>query len=302
MGTPHRKHSFNCFTQLYLIHLLQALIMLLPVATFAFYQWTLHDSWASVLLSVLFLFVVLAAVAIPSFLAIRTARREGPDALHAHSSQLIAHGPLHAAYRPSRWYTSLVFVALLLLRSIFIAFAKSNAMVQVVLLLATEALFFVALCVLKPHPTRGADVFAGYLSLTRVVATGLLVAFVPALGVRPIPRVAIGLVVILLYAVATIVTFVNVTIHLLGPLFRRSSTIPRRQASDMTLVDEKNAGKEKTQRPASGATWSSGLTPFADTPTSSSFHDPESRHSTHSLAPSASDPDPFSRDRRSAVV
>jgi hypothetical protein len=271
--------------------------LLLPTATFAFYQWTLRDSWASVLLSVLFLLVVLAAVGVPSFLITRTARREGPDALHAHPSQLIAHGPLHAAYRPARWYTSLVLFSVLLLRALFTAFAQSNALVQIVLLLVTEVLFFVALCVLKPHPTRGADVFAGYLGLTRVVATGLLVAFVPSFGVRPIPRVVIGVIVIVLYSIAVIVAFVNVVVHLVGPVFRRGSAA-RHQASGMPLVDEKDSAMTPTSgRPASGVTWASGMSPF-ESPVSSPFQP----HAPYPLTHSHSDSDSSTRYTHSTAV
>jgi hypothetical protein len=271
----------------------QTLIVFLPIVTFAFYQWTLKDSWASVLLSVLFLLVILGSIILPSFLTTRLARRKGPDALHAHPKHLIAHGPLHAHYRPERWYAFLPVLGALFLRSLFIAFAAGSAMAQVILLLVTEVFLFVTLCVLKPHPTRGADVFAGYLSLSRIFATGLFIAFVPSLGVKPIPRVVIGIIVALIYSVAVVVSFFNIVLHLGIVSFFRRSQIPRRQPSDLPLVGEKDI----TPGTASVDTT---LSPFAESPVAASpFRDPEVREAQQHYRSSS---DPFTRDHRTDVV
>jgi hypothetical protein len=203
------------------------------------------------------LLVILGSIILPSFLTTRLARRKGPDALHAHPKHLIAHGPLHAHYRPERWYTFLPVLGALFLRSLFIAFAAGSAMAQVILLLVTEVFLFVTF------------------------------------GVKPIPRVVIGIIVALIYSVAVVVSFFNIVLHLGLISFFRRSQIPRRQPSDLPLVGEKDV----TPGTASVDTT---LSPFAESPVAASpFRDPEVRE-THQHYRSSSDP--FTRDHRTDVV
>jgi hypothetical protein len=287
------------------------MIVFLPIVTFALYQWTLaKDSWVPIFFSVIILLAVLAGIALPSFSTIRLARREGPEGLHADADQLISHGPLHASYRPARWYTFIPTLAALFLRSLFIAVIQNNAMVQAILILVTEILLFITLCILKPHPMRGNDIFQGYLSLTRVFGAGLLLAFVPSMHVKPIPRVAIGIVLALIWSVAVVTLFVNILLHFgLFSAFRRT---PQRSDSGVPLVDEK--GDVSPTSVMSRSTLPSAVyrdSSVVESPVTSPFRDPDmasrsfshsySHSHSHSLTHSRNSSDPFARDSRTAV-
>jgi hypothetical protein len=243
------------------------MILFFPVAVFTFYQWTLRDSWASTLLSVLFFLGIIGALVYPLVSLTKRARREGAESLHADAEHLIAHGPLHASYRIPRWYAFMPVLAALFLRSL-------------------EVMLFISFCVLKPHPTRKNDIFQGYLALSKAVATGLLIAFVPSLGVKPIPRVVIGIIIALIYSVAIVVTFINIVLHLgIFSIFRRT---PPRSRSEAQLVGEKDV-MSPTSATRSPMSMDSSLSPFVDTPSAiTSFGDVESSGHGHSRAPSDS--------------
>ena len=159
----------------------------MPLLIFIFYQWTLKDSWLSIFLSVLTLLALLAAIGWPTFTTLRLAKRRGgaselyaPDEKH-----LLVNAPLYAQYRVQRYYFFLVTLVAMVLRAIFIAFAKNSAAAQIALIVTLEGLVVISYIVLKPYPTRGGDVYGTYLAIVRLVCSGLMIAFLPSLNVSP---------------------------------------------------------------------------------------------------------------------
>ncbi len=100
------------------------------------------------------------------------------------------------------------------MRGIIVGFADSNGLAQVILLLILELALLNATVFLKPHETRGGDVLAVTLAVARVIAAGMLFAFVPKFEVKPIPRVAIGIITAVLFSIMVILMFVNVLVNL----------------------------------------------------------------------------------------
>jgi len=101
----------------------------------------------------------------------------------------------------------------LLFRAVLIAFVKRSGIAQLALLLLTEIAIFLLGAVLKPRHTKGSNILGGYLAFTRVFAVGLMFAFLLPVGVKPIPRVVIGCVVIVLFTVAFLVLTFNLLWH-----------------------------------------------------------------------------------------
>ena len=94
---------------------------------------------------------------------------------------------------------------------------------QVIVLVILEGLLFISIIVLKPYKTRKADILAGYLAIVRLVCTGLMIAFLPSLGVKAITRVAIGLVIAVIFSVTVVVMFFNTLWNILQPLISRKN-------------------------------------------------------------------------------
>ncbi|KAF5321506.1 hypothetical protein D9619_001350 [Psilocybe cf. subviscida] len=191
-----------------------ALVMALPLYVFIFFQWTLKDSWLTIFLAVISFLAISASLIYSSYLTLRTARLESPSALYARKSpQLNRYGPLYAKYRLQRYYFFVSLLAAFLVRSIAISFAKHSGEAQLALLIITELALVVGHILLKPARTRGGDVFWTYLAITRLVCTGLLIAFLEKIALSPIPRVVIGFVVMIIWSVCVLVMFGNIFWH-----------------------------------------------------------------------------------------
>ncbi|KAI0074157.1 TRP-domain-containing protein [Panus rudis PR-1116 ss-1] len=235
------------------------LVILLPVLVFAFYQWTLKDSWVSVLFSVILLIAVLGALGYACFVHFRRYRageleeeRGGPSPVE----------PLTAPYRTPRAYYVYVVLVAILAKSLITAFAKAHGMIQAILILVIEFLLFVSLIIAKPHPTRGSDVLSGYLNLTRLVCTGLTIAFAESIGLAPIPRVAIGIVIAVIFSVSVVVMFFNVLVNLgLWALFRRALGLGRRQEGARSLSSMPSSGSQSSLEKGSKTNEKTYITP-----------------------------------------
>ncbi|KAI0644756.1 TRP-domain-containing protein [Trametes meyenii] len=203
-----------------------ALLSALPIQVFTFYQWTLKDSWLAVLLSV-FLLIALMAIILPSaFFAVRASL---PTARWSDSSTPLSVAPFTAPYRDSRVYYVIPLLTIMLVKALVTAFAHTHGMVQAVFFVVLESLLLLCIIVLKPYHTRRADIFMGYLCITRLVCSGLMIAFAESLAVQPIPRVAIGAVAAVIFSVACAVLFVNLLVNMgLWRLFKYAVCCGRR--------------------------------------------------------------------------
>lgn len=187
--------------------------MFSPIMIFAFYQWTLKDSWLSILLSVIAFLAIVGLVSYSALLTIRLALRSTPDALYADDDQLASRGPLYAQYRVPRYYFFLPITIASVIKALVVAFAKGNGEAQIIVLVTVEGLLVLSHFILRPTKTRGGDVFSSFLAIVRLVCMGLMIAFIERLGVAPIPRVIIGFVITVIFSVTVIITILNLVTH-----------------------------------------------------------------------------------------
>jgi Transient receptor potential (TRP) ion channel len=176
------------------------------MVTFALYQWTLKDSWLSTLISAIVFVVVLGMVGCAAFRVLLFGRR---SSLWLLAEDLPAHEPLYGQYRVPRYYFFVLPLLSTFLRAILIAAAKNNGIVQIVIVVCIELFLLLSHIVLRPGKTRRADVLSIFLSTIRFVAAGLLVAFIVPVDLPPIPRVVIGIIVLVLFSIAVAVMFLN---------------------------------------------------------------------------------------------
>ncbi|THU87706.1 TRP-domain-containing protein [Dendrothele bispora CBS 962.96] len=233
------RSSFFSYVRAWSLRL--GMIMFFPILIFAFYQWTLKDSWLSILFSVVAFLGVLCVVWYPIILVVRVIRRSGSSALYSDAEVVEWSAPLYWQYRTERYYFFAIMLAATFLRALFISAARSSGIVQLVLTLVVEIAIFVGLLVLKPHKTRGADVFSTYLAIIRVVCTGLMFAFVESFQVQAIPRVAIGIVIAVIFSITILVVIFNLVLHSgLDRFWKRdiSSRSPSRQESADTMLEK----------------------------------------------------------------
>ena len=78
-----------------------------------------------------------------------------------------------------------------------------------------ELLIFGTIIVFRPGHTRGSDVLSLFLSIVRISTTAALIPFVnDPIGLDPIPRVVVGIVIAIVCSVGIIVLFVNFFVNL----------------------------------------------------------------------------------------
>ncbi|KAF8647083.1 hypothetical protein AX16_006917 [Volvariella volvacea WC 439] len=205
------------------------LIMSFPLIMFAFYQWTLGDSWLASFIAAITFVIVFGFLGYLAFILFRLGRTgsdldshhldsdnaQSPASAHAHafSSRLYSSSiirslrvlPLYGLFKPpTHSLFSLFLLPVPLFRSVFISFSKSNGIVQISALLFIELLLLLSYPILRPYRERKDNVFAGIIALGRVACMGAMVAFVEQLGVAAITRVIVGFVISVVWAVMVV--------------------------------------------------------------------------------------------------
>ncbi|OJT11511.1 hypothetical protein TRAPUB_11969 [Trametes pubescens] len=208
-GIERFRSTYPAFAQAW--GLRAALLCALPILVFTFNQWTLKDSWLAVLLSVFLLLGLMAIILPAAFFAVRSSL---PTARWSDRRAPASVAPFTAPYRESRVYYVIALLTVMVVKALVTAFGFAHGIAQAIIFVVLEALLLGCIIVLKPYPTRRADVLMGYLCITRLVCSGLMIAFAESLAVQPIPRVAIGAVTAVIFSVACVVMFFNILVNI----------------------------------------------------------------------------------------
>ncbi|WVR07678.1 hypothetical protein IAU60_004720 [Kwoniella sp. DSM 27419] len=240
------------------------LIGFFPIFIFAFWQFRLGDSGLSIFFAVFGILLVLAPLAVVFILSAIKHRRSSSTApgispLYTSYRWFHSVGVLYRAYRQKfHFFWFLPLVLAMIARAGFIAFGPNNAWAQVIGNVVVEFLVLIALIACRPHKDRKGDWITTVLSIFRLIAFGLLIAFIPSIGVKPIPRAVIGFVIIVAFGLPVVLLFFGLFWNLgYGYLWRKHTyriedglEVERFVASDddssvqpaMTQVDPAVAG------------------------------------------------------------
>lgn len=227
---------------------IQALGLATPLTTFIFYQWTLRDSWLSVLFSVISLLALSAAIIYPSVRTCQLVRNDSPSALYRPSRHFSRFSSLYARYRQERYWFFIPVLSAVVLRSIFIAFAKSSGPAQVALMIVVELGLVLSHFVLKPSSSRASHVFTTYLAVTRFVCTIMMIAFLEDLQVMAIPRVVVGIAIALIWIASFFVVVGNIAWNIVLSIRRRSASATSSDSSSKESMIEKGGGNSMSTR------------------------------------------------------
>lgn len=240
------------------------LVFLFPILIFSFYQWTVgrNDSWLSILLSVLcILWTTVPLIIAFVWTVIRGKQREYGepyDISPLFSRFRLYHsvGMIYRQFKQKRhfwWFAplALAYVA----QAAFVGFAQHSAWAQVIGLLVIEFIVFVSYIVWRPHKDVKGDLLEIFLSFCRLAAFGLLIAFIPSVGVKAIIRTIIGFVIIVLFGIPTILLFFGLLFNLggssrcllAGPR-PRALTLPPLRSSLRLLVPPQQAPRGRRCR------------------------------------------------------
>jgi len=272
--------------------LTQGLLLLSPVSILSFYQWTLRDSWLSILLSVITFLSTLSLVLYPALVTLRLAYRMGSPDILSDPPYIASNAPLYGQYRPERFYFFLPLLFASVLRAAIIAFVNKSGEAQVILLIILEGSILIAYLVLHPCKRKKDDVFSSFLAAIRLACTGLMVAFVEHLDINPIPRVVIGVIIAVILSIALLVTYLNLLIDCgIHRLWNRSTPIiSHSSGNDLMAESGHGSSSDYIGRPINP-------TPEHSVPLDSEFLQPYPATPTDTERPSA-----YGRDSATLTV
>lgn len=229
-----------------------SLILFIPLTVLSFYQYTLKDAWLPIFLSVISLLSLYGFLAYSAYKCISLTRRCNTWALYTQSDHLTSFGPLYAQYKESRWWFFFVTLFALLIKFIFIAFAEDSGIAQVIGLLLIEIFFMLPTVLLRPHERNFGRVVNIFLCAVRILNTGLLFAFVETFNVKAIPRVAIGIVLAVVWSIAILVLFFNLIFNIFVMLLKisRGHIDAGRRLSSREEKSEESLAEKGDARPS----------------------------------------------------
>lgn len=186
------------------------LIWFLPVWIFGFYQFKIGDSGLAIFFAVFAILLTLVPLAVAFVLSILRARKPSSTAptispLYTSYRWFHSVGMLYRAYRQKFhffWFAPLVLA--MIARAAFIAFGPASAWAQVIGNVVIELIVLILFIACRPHKDRKGDWLSPILSLCRLIAFGLLIAFIPSLDIDPIVRTIIGIVEFAVFGIPTI--------------------------------------------------------------------------------------------------
>jgi hypothetical protein len=208
---------------------------------------------------------------------------------------------LYGQYRVQRYYFFVIPLIAMFIRAILIASAKNNGTAQTVIVVCVELFLLLSHVVLKPGKTRRADILCVFLSVIRLVTSGLLVAFIVPVALTPIPRVVVGIIVLVLFSIAVVVMFFNALwnlglrrlwSHQRFDVLRSRGSSSQGSLEKMTEKDVERGNSNGTSRPLNPTPTHGGppVDPAMNapdalsqvTPTTTDADEPSSAHSSNS--------------------
>ncbi|TPX14456.1 uncharacterized protein E0L32_005420 [Thyridium curvatum] len=117
--------------------------------------------------------------------------------VHKDQAYVKRFGWLSARYRRTRWWFFVYYLAYQLIRAAFIGGAGASPLAQVYGLLVVEIVAFVVIAKLDPFEgSRNTALAVWMLSISKVVTTGLSIAFLPAFNLNRIIATVLGVIII----------------------------------------------------------------------------------------------------------
>ncbi|KAF4448132.1 hypothetical protein F53441_8448 [Fusarium austroafricanum] len=122
-----------------------------------------------------------------------------PERPKAHQDEpyIKRYGWLSARYRLSRWWFFTVYLAYQFIRACFIGGGRASPLAQVYGLFIFEALALAVIIKLKPFEgSRNTTAAIWLLSISKIITTGLSIAFLRTLGLSRVAATAIGMIIL----------------------------------------------------------------------------------------------------------
>lgn len=133
--------------------------------------------------------------------------------VHQDDQYLGRFGWLSARYRRTRWWYFAYYLGYQFFRACFVGAAVNSPLAQIYGLLVYEIVAFVIVAILDPFEgARNTALGVWMLSITKIVTTGLSIAFLPELGLDRIIATVIGVIIIVVQGLLVIGVLILITL------------------------------------------------------------------------------------------
>lgn len=133
--------------------------------------------------------------------------------VHQDEKYMSSFGWLSARYRRTRWWFFAYYLGYQFFRACFVGGAVNSPLVQIYGLLIYEIVAFVILAILNPFEgARNTALGVWMLSISKILTTGLSIAFLPALGLDRIIATVVGVVIIVIQGFLVIGVLILITV------------------------------------------------------------------------------------------
>nr|POF01131.1 flavin carrier protein 1 [Quercus suber] len=130
-----------------------------------FWEFTKDDSGAEMVLAIFTIFTMIGILAWASSKVIRLARRS--IAMHKNPAYILYSDPsalnkwgfLYVQFKATAYFFVVPVLIYLLIKGMFIAFAQANGTLQAIALVIIDALFLIAICVMRPYMDKKTNAF-----------------------------------------------------------------------------------------------------------------------------------------------
>ncbi|EME83421.1 uncharacterized protein MYCFIDRAFT_59071 [Pseudocercospora fijiensis CIRAD86] len=158
------------------------------MAVLCFWELTVRDSGAIVVLAVFTIFSMLAILIWASSKVIRLARRS--IAMHKNPAYILYSDPvslnkwgfLYVQFKATAYYFILPWMVYILIKGLFIGTAQSSGTVQAVALVIIEACMLIAVCVLRPYMDKKTNAFNIAICVINFLSAIFLLVFSDIFG------------------------------------------------------------------------------------------------------------------------
>jgi hypothetical protein len=164
------------------------------------WEFVARDSAAEIVLALVIFLSMAGALAWASWKVISLARKS--VAMHKNPAYILYSDPqclnkwgfLYVQYKATAYYFVVCLLGYILMKSVFIAFAQSAPVAQAVGLLIIEAVWLIAVCVLKPFMDKKTNIFNICIAVVNFLNAIFLLVFSDAFGQPPMVSGVMGVI------------------------------------------------------------------------------------------------------------
>lgn len=136
------------------------------------------------------------------------------------------YGSVFPAYKQHRhWWTGWTLWTVLL-RAVFIGACQGIPLGQLIPLIVIDLFTFALLCIFRPYQSKSSNFLEGFLTIARLVCWGLLITFLPQIGLNRIIVTVLGLVILVIQSVVILILLAILIVQI-SMFDLRSSSLER---------------------------------------------------------------------------